>query len=930
MKKFFLLTTLFLLGIVMQVNADGGVWVQVSRLDDLQEGDLIFLCLEDGGGGNGRWSWKTTAPTYSYSSGSLEFVNITGKDLQTIANTTNYQYYYRHNTKSNLTDRIVLHAAVGCAILYCGGLYASYGWGTSPSEVPSENCVHFEEDGTGHFHIYRSRTKVTDPIELMTYTQGYKNYYAFAWCCTGSRRGVGNGTSEDICNMSNDVYKNGYHSQFEEGWRYNLDEFPFNSCAISISVYKFLPSYDATFVIGEHGTYEGVAPTDNKINGVDITLPSVIANEGYTFMGWNTKEDGTGINVSELGTTYRITAPTTFYAQYAPIPAGFDIVSWTKSSVVIDLLASAEFVTITKNLDPSFTTQELELSSCKLQGDAGVFELPLPQDNITTHPGEKIMLSFRDGNDNPCGSISITIPHLITSATNISSISPLTEDAEIYVLRGGTLTIDASATCANMTIKGGGKVVVATSQTLTVSEKLIMRGGAIENGKYAFRYPQLVLNGTLAVTQEKVYYDYLIDNAQYYTLVLPYDVTIADITYRNGSAMTRGDGVNSTYDYKIQYYDGAARATNGASGGTGWALVASGTTELTAGQGYNIFAKPKTVRINGGSSQRQKYAIVRLPMNIGASYAENTDKQVTVTAHPATANNDAGWNLVGNPYCSNYNALTLSAEGGIGLLEELGDGSYQWTGTQRYVVIPANDGQSYTQTLASSANLPAFKSFFVQVATNGSLSFTLANRAASAPALMVKEEPAKEIMTGLTIRGCNMNDNMGVLIGEQFTDDYEINADLDKWTNNGLNIYALSNASRLAYIAIPEVSAKNIPMGIATTQAGTYTIALDETYNNANIEAIKLYDSQAKREVNLLAEDYTFSTSTGRIENRFNLSISLRAKAPTEIEKVTIEQDAVYYGILGNYMGTNYEALPLGTYIQVVNGKANQVVLKNE
>lgn len=915
MKKFFLGLILLLFVGVGQVMAlssafeNNKYWKRVTSLAELNTNVLeTMICIEDGNGGNQSFILQGTPYNSSYST-----QDATQFKWETTPSDIRGDFFETTTTLRNMDPKLSYSYVFFSK--KSGDYYKFYAYNgnmqhylSNKSEafvVESNNDSRFliEEDGSGHFYMHAPGSA----DEWIKYLS--KNYTSnSSWIQYEMKKNT-DGEIIDVYKSENGV---NWYNQFKDNKNLGESDYVY----IAITIYQVATPFTATFNFGDHGQ-----STDSKnsiqITGVEITLPEVVTAPGWEFEGWFDPND---VNVGITGTVSR-SENTTFTAHYKKaIPAAqdFEVINFTNDGIVFETSGSYSKIEVAwPDTDEPY---RYTLLNCKLSGDVGVFTIPFDGTTLQEKEGQTLSINFIDGNDNLTACANVLIPTIVNGEINSSA---LTTPSNVYVLNGGKLTIDANCTLANLHISGGAKVVIATGQILTVSDKLIMHGGAIENKMYSFAYPQLVLNGTLA-TSGTVYYDYLINNDQYYALVLPYEATIANITYRDGSAMVRGDGTNSTYDYKIQFYDGATRAANGASGGTGWALVAPGTTTLQPGVGYNIFAKPQTVRISGGTSQRQKYAMVRIPMTVGTSLTETAAKNVSVSAHPADKNNDAGWNLIGNPYLSNFQALSLT-EDGIGLLVDNGDG-YEWSGTQRYVVIPANDGQSYSQTLASSANLPAFKSFFVQVATNAQLAFPIANRVASAPALMVKEEPAKEIMMGLTIAGCSMTDNMGVLIGEQFTDAYEINADLDKWTNNGLNIYALSNNNRLAYIALPQASAKNIALGVATTQAGTYTIALDESFNNSEIESIQLYDSQTKQTVNLMAEDYTFSTTSGRVENRFSLIVTLVAKSPTGCNTLKAGQDAAYYDILGNYLGTKYETLPSGTFIQVVDGKANQIM----
>lgn len=72
-----------------------------------------------------------------------------------------------------------------------------------------------------------------------------------------------------------------------------------------------------------NGADGGTVPTDNGnyLSGATVTAKSnsgSLTRTGYTFVGWNTKDDGTGTDIAATGSaTFSITASTTLYAKWA-------------------------------------------------------------------------------------------------------------------------------------------------------------------------------------------------------------------------------------------------------------------------------------------------------------------------------------------------------------------------------------------------------------------------------------------------------------------------------------------------------------------------------------------------------------------------------------------------------------------------------------
>jgi hypothetical protein len=396
----------------------------------------------------------------------------------------------------------------------------------------------------------------------------------------------------------------------------------------------------------------------------------------------------------------------------------------------------------------------------------------------------------------------------------------------------------------------------------------IYNGSTYELNKYGV--PQLSLKGTLGKTVTTMDYVMRVNLDQMYSLALPYDVALDDITYGDGSAIELG------FQLYVSAYDGAARAQNlGAN--NNWVYETDfatkfGSATLKAGVGYTISAQPQTSGDN--------YAILRLPMksNIASGNTEAA-KSVAVTAHgagAAIADNHKGWNLVANPYMASisgdsdeYSELMLR------YMEMLPGGTWQWTGEeQRYVTIPYNDGSGYYQLKFSEAVLQPFKNFFVQVGTTGDLDFVLAHRQ-NAPARYMQTNTEREVELEIILGNSLHQDNAGMLISDKYTPAYEINADLEKMTGS-MSLYTIYNGYKLAYNATSLNEAEEwIPVGYIVPKVGEYTFKLDERAAVEDIIHIYLMDNETGVITDLIDNTYTFETSVKKNENRFAISVVL-------------------------------------------------------
>jgi hypothetical protein len=213
----------------------------------------------------------------------------------------------------------------------------------------------------------------------------------------------------------------------------------------------------------------------------------------------------------------------------------------------------------------------------------------------------------------------------------------------------------------------------------------------------------------------------------------------------------------------------------------------------------------------------------------------------------------------------------------LGKLQETGSGPWEWVETtQRYVTIPMDNGKDYYQKKFSEAELKPFKSFFVQIATGGELSFALASRQNSPARHLQQATTSREVEFEVLLSNGKQSDNTGLLIYEEFTPAYEINADLEKMIGS-MSVYTIYGGYKLAYNALSPINASEwIPMGYIAPAAGEYTFRLDDVENIAEqVEHVYIIDYNANNIVDLMDEEYKFTTDKEQNDNRFAINVVL-------------------------------------------------------
>ena len=218
-------------------------------------------------------------------------------------------------------------------------------------------------------------------------------------------------------------------------------------------------------------------------------------------------------------------------------------------------------------------------------------------------------------------------------------------------------------------------------------------------------------------------------------------------------------------------------------------------------------------------------------------------------------------------------------------MRETGTGPWEWVNdTYRYVTIPNDNGTDYYQAKFSQVTLPPFKNFFVQVGNTGEMSFALASRN-DAPNRYL-QVPEREVEFEVILSNASRQDNMGLLIAEQYSPTYEINADLEKMIGS-MAVYTIFGGYNLAYNALSPDDAKEwIPVGYVAPTAGEYTFALDEESAVTEIDHIYLTDFQEGVTVDLTEKSYSFTTVSGKNESRFAINATLKdePETPTDID----------------------------------------------
>lgn len=529
----------------------------------------------------------------------------------------------------------------------------------------------------------------------------------------------------------------------------------------------------------------------------------------------------------------------------------------------------------------------------------------------STSNGAMLTLEWKNGKTVKAIS-NIVVPKIIASSATMKSI--MSGDAqwetEVHVLPDVTLTANAGDFESNdvmikqLEIYPGATVVVtkgaAGSGTLKVKTLVLRNGWTCASGTRKYDVARLYITPSTASLAKNAigdvwYMDWYIDYDQYYPIAVPWKVAVnsSNIVHRYTSN-TATFGPSGSI--RLRYYDGEQRATSGQSMiGQNWKDYGKSGNEnlpdyLEPSKGYSFSAK----RPSG-----KAFSIVRMTLGIPSNdwtalgeqgEVSGTHKdQVSVTGWgKGTADWYAmGWNFIGNPYMCTFNGDDAGISGKL----ELQNG-----GSIKYATIPSIDFSNYDQVAIADADLNPARGFFIQAnnaeAQNITFNASKIVDPTAAPArYMTQTEaiPEQEAYIRLSYEGGK--DQMGLIIGEDYTEAYEVNADLAKVLGDAgfVKTYMQYGGMDMAYVAINQELAKAwIPVTVILPKDGEYTFSLMSSSEVEQLEGVYLIDYAENETVtNLIDKDYTFVADAATISNRFAINAIIgERQTPTDIDVI--------------------------------------------
>ena len=309
----------------------------------------------------------------------------------------------------------------------------------------------------------------------------------------------------------------------------------------------------------------------------------------------------------------------------------------------------------------------------------------------------------------------------------------------------------------------------------------------------------------------------------------------------------------------MEYYDGEARAKNGAwvDSDTYWKYITEpkGYT-LEAGKGYVLCLDLDLLGNNAEFWDNENTEIALyfpsceenpIVINNAATQRETRVPEYICTIERDDRNiHDSNWNIIGVP------AYTKIAE-------MVGENIF-------YYQYNAADN---TYISGVTPNFNTMHAYMVQFA--GTINWT--EQATSIAALAARKSPTSKdqytLRLALQQEGTDHDHTFIRLQEDNATAEFDMNYDLCKIINSGANIYSMIGNVEVAANVLP-MEERVIPLGLDIHETGNYTFAMPD--GTDGITAI-LIDYETGKETNLLLADYTTELREGTNNERFALRV---------------------------------------------------------
>ncbi len=387
--------------------------------------------------------------------------------------------------------------------------------------------------------------------------------------------------------------------------------------------------------------------------------------------------------------------------------------------------------------------------------------------------------------------------------------------------------------------------------------------------EYNYYYGQLWVRNDASTIGGAYMHHHKVEAKKWYFISLPFDFTVGEITNDANAKLA------------IRYYDGAARATNGAVGN--WKNYTAEDV-IKAGTGFIVQASAETTLTFRAMDNESKQNVV-----------SNDEFVKALAANPSETISNSGWNLVGNPWQTYFNIHTLNFTAPI-TVYNVSAKTYT-----AYSII--DDDYAIRPNEAFFVQCPEGTEYISFPETGRQLTSEITNQS-SAPAKRTAAMNSRQLVD-VAISAGDLTDKTRVVLNDAALMEYETACDASKFFTMDAGvpqIYTLDSEATEYAINERPVADGNVQLGVMLATSGKHTISMPR--NDA--KTVVLIDHVAGVTHDLSLGEYTFTADAGTYNGRFTLSIS---KAPTtaideaaaEVAAVKCSGNTIYVdGVEGN------------------------------
>lgn len=376
-----------------------------------------------------------------------------------------------------------------------------------------------------------------------------------------------------------------------------------------------------------------------------------------------------------------------------------------------------------------------------------------------------------------------------------------------------------------------------------------------------------------------------------YYISFPYDVKVSDIF-----------GVGEMgIDWRLQYYDGAERASKGFFRGDGtktfWKDVPADGT-LKANVGYSLLLNRVKFNNNMSDLWENKTSGSKLYLYFPSEKSFENDsiiasgtKTIQVPSHTCTIDRtfetpsgtvnhkftDSHWNMIGVPLFENQSNVetekfVTTKDDQVTPFETDKGYFYEWTPSTNSMAVRTTSGYQFK----------SMHGYMVQF--TGSVGFSGSSLQEIPAGIVARRNVQTTENYTLELELLRENEHTSrtyVELREEACDTFALNEDMYMlYTSLPADLYTMAGGYDVSANVL-SINDHIIPVGIEVHNAGTYTFTMPSNFSGE----VVLVDTYTQTRTNLMLEDYEIALPKGMITDRFYLELSIN-KMPTAIDGV--------------------------------------------